>query len=137
MSMIKRGVEAEEPSRVKQEFGARSDINFILRRYRKSGMVESVNRARPAFADLVGVKDLHSTLTRVRKAEEAFEALPSELRSRFHNSSQELLSFISDRRNFDEAVKLGLVEPRKAPVEPAPARVVVVEDTRPPKKPKE
>lgn len=51
-------------------------------------------------------------------ASEAFETLPSAVRERFRNSPSELLSFLADSRNREEAVKLGLVSPPSSPVEP-------------------
>jgi hypothetical protein len=65
-------------------------------------------------------------MIQVRAAEEAFMAMPASVRSRFHNDAGELVNFVSDGRNREEAVKLGLVVPASVPVVPAPVRVEVV-----------
>jgi hypothetical protein len=44
-----------------------------------------------------------------------FEDLPAEVRFRFDNKPAELLKFMSDPANADEAIDLGLFEPSKPP----------------------
>jgi phage internal scaffolding protein len=46
------------------------------------------------------------------RAEEQFEELPVEVRDRFHHDPLKLLEFVDDDSNYDEAVQLGLVEPK-------------------------
>ena len=53
--------------------------------------------------------DLSSALTVVREATDVFNSLPSELRARFGNSPEAYVSFIQDKNNMDEAIKLGLL----------------------------
>jgi len=53
--------------------------------------------------------DLSSALSVVREATDVFNALPSDLRARFGNSPEAYLSFIQDKNNMDEAIKLGLL----------------------------
>ena len=36
-------------------------------------------------------------------------ALPSDVRSRFGNNPAELLDFLNDNSNYDEAIRLGLI----------------------------
>lgn len=136
-------VDATGDGRVKQEFKKVSDINDIVRRYQRNGVFDYVARSRPAFADVSNVGDFRSMVARVRAAQEAFDLLPAIIRTRFHNSSTELVEFLQNGDNRDEAIKLGLIEAPKAPVpEPAPAKVVIVGDDRedpaedPPAKPR-
>jgi len=63
----------------------------------------------PVFGDFDEVDDYHTAVNAVRDATEAFMALPGTVRDRFRNSPQEFIEFCSDRRNLDEARKLGLV----------------------------
>ena len=48
---------------------------------------------------------------KVAKATQAFMALPVAIRTRFGNDVVNLLEFIDDPRNIDEARKLGLLKP--------------------------
>ena len=54
-------------------------------------------------------------------AAEAFAALPSRVRQRFNNDPAELLEFLADESNREEAVFLGLIE-KPEPQESAPER---------------
>ncbi len=110
--------------RTKQEFRKVCDINEIVKRAMKDGGSALVNKSQLRFADVSSIGDFHSVVQRVRAAEEAFESLPSALRSRFHNDPVELVSFISDSKNRVEAVKLGLVKASEPEPEPAVPAVV-------------
>lgn len=89
------------------------DINTIVRRFGLTGeLPQSLNM--PAYGDFTGVVDYHSALELVRHAESEFMQLPAELRVRFAHDPAQLMRFLDDERNRDEAVKLGLI---KAPVE--------------------
>jgi len=105
------------PGRVKQEYAKRSDIKDIVARYKKSGFLENLAKARPVFADVSKVPDFQTVVGKLRSAEEAFSLLPARVRSRFVNDPARLVAFLQDRSNDAEAVKLGL---RVAPPKPAP-----------------
>lgn len=53
--------------------------------------------------------DLSYALSVVREATDVFNALPSELRARFGNSPEAYLSFIQNKDNMDECLKLGIL----------------------------
>ena len=56
--------------------------------------------------DLVDVtKDPNTMLAK----HPSFMKLPAKTRSRFHNDTNELVEFISDEKNYDEAVELGFI----------------------------
>ena len=60
----------------------------------------------------------------VRTSQEAFEAMPATVRDRFNNDPARFMDFVNDADNYDEALKMGIVNPRPKPVEtPAPAPV--------------
>ena len=111
------GLTCKSLSRVKQAFGSECDINSIMARYAKTGVFPPASSA-PLYADVSGIVDYQQCLQVVREAEETFDALPSRIRERFGNSPAQLIAFLSDDANREEAVKLGLVE-----VEPPPVAV--------------
>lgn len=111
-----------EPSRTKQSFAAESDINAIVEKHRRTGLVTSVNPRVGFFGDVSGVKDYASSLRLVQEAEGAFMALPSSVRDRFNNDPVRMLAFLEDPGNRVEAEKLGIVQKRDLPV-PPPAEV--------------
>lgn len=99
-----------------------ADINVLVRRF---GLGAEMPPARSVaqFGDFSGVVDYQTALGRLIEAEEAFMALPAEMRSRFDNDPGKLFAFVHDEANLEEAVKLGLVL-KEAPA--APMRVEVV-----------
>jgi len=107
-----------EEGGAKQEFGKEADINTIVNRALKAGINPLDSRAVGVFADVSKIGDLAEAMRNVQEAEEAFAALPPELRGRFDNDPVRLVNFVSDDRNYDEAVKLGLVPEKVAPVAP-------------------
>ena len=48
-------------------------------------------------------------LLKIEQAQQGFEQLPSAVRARFKNDPMELVAFVGDNRNAEEAVKLGLL----------------------------
>lgn len=104
------------PAITAQEFKEEADINFLLRRYKATGSLYTIDemaraKARPMFGDFTGIPDYQTTLDKVNLALEQFQDLPLAVRQRFHDSPTEMLAFLQDVSNRDEAVKLGLVNP--------------------------
>ena len=97
-----------------------TDINVIVKRFGLTNLPKP--NVEPFYGDFSQVEDYRSAIERVRAAEEAFMTLPSATRKRFQNSPVELMEFIADDRNYEEARKLGLLRPEAAGAAPgAPA----------------
>lgn len=114
------------PSRTKQEFRDECDINNIIKAFKVTGIVTHLNAkaAQGAFLDLPADVDYQSALNSVIRAEEAFMALPSKVRDRFHNDPAAFLQFMENPANGDEMIALGIrpaKPPAAKPAEPAPA----------------
>lgn len=116
----------DDPGYTKQEFRDECDVNVIMRKYTQFGVVPEV-KSPGQFGDFTNVPDLLEAHAIVERATEDFAALSSEIRDRFANDPVRLMAFVSDFKNRDEAIKLGLivvdspkVEPI-VPVVPAPA----------------
>lgn len=117
------------PGLTKQEFVGETDINAIMKRYNATGVLPvDMAGVQPVFADVSNIGDFASVMQKMTSAQEAFNSLDPHLRARFGNSPADLVEFIQDDRNRDEAVRLGLVPalaPKKEPeVIPPPAPVV-------------
>lgn len=97
------------PGRTKQSFREASDINTIVARYRKTGLIENLSRAQPYYADVSGIGSYHENLLKVQAAQDSFALLPSDVRGRFNNDPGQLLEFLSDESNRDEAISLGIL----------------------------
>ena len=102
-------------SRTKQSFKNECDVNNILKNYNKTGvMPENFNPGE--YRDLDGT-DYQEYMQTVASANSMFEELPSALRKRFKNDPAQLLSFVHDDKNVDEAHKLGLLRDDYQPPE--------------------
>lgn len=99
------------------------DINQIMAKYQRTGVVTWLAKRDGEFRDVSGV-DFREALDIVIRGREVFDELPSTIRERFRNDPGEFLDFMADGKNFDEAVSLGLAKPRAE--EPAPIKVEVV-----------
>jgi phage internal scaffolding protein len=109
--------------KVQQNLAAQCDINSIIARALKTGVMPVTNK-QPLFTDVSGVEDYRSACERALSVDSDFASLSASVRERFHNDPEELLMFIADNANYSEAVKLGLIEP-KAVKEPAAGTVPV------------
>lgn len=100
-------VTCAEPTLTQQSFKDQQDINRIVKQYAKTGVAVQTTRI-PMSEDFVGITDYHSAMNAIRAGDEAFEALPSDIRERFHNDPAEFVDFCLDEANNEEAAKLGL-----------------------------
>ena len=102
-----------EPTLTQQQFKDECDINTIMKKYGNNmDLVEELRQA-DVFVDLVGIPDYQQMQDTLIAANEAFDALGAELRyKRFNNDPKNLISFLNDPKNYDEGVKLGLLNPK-------------------------
>ncbi len=103
------------PSRAKQSFAEECDINNIMSKFNKTGILEHENKRTPQYGDLMPFDDYHAALNQTIEAQDAFDALPSDLRSRFNNEPGEFLKFVDNPENTEEMVELGLSEAPTGP----------------------
>ena len=73
--------------------------------------------------------DYRSAFDQVKRADAAFEALPSMVRKRFNHDPAEFLDFCMDPKNQDELVALGLAT-KGAPAKDAPSQPVSTGDSQ-------
>lgn len=115
------GAPIEGESRTKQSFRDECDINFLIDRYKRTGVEpRHVNRRSPIFADVSMVGDYHDALQNVAAVEELFQELPAKVRARFQNNPVELLDFVQNATR-DELLEVGLLDPEADGMTPEPA----------------
>nr|WAE43318.1 MAG: internal scaffolding protein [Microviridae sp.] len=120
------GLLCKDPSLAQQHFKKECDINEILDKYQRTGVLPDGldSRPVPSYSDTTGVGDFSKLQQTLVDAQGLFAALPVTLRSRFHNEPSELMAFVANASNHDEAVKLGLITPKPVVV-PSDASGVV------------
>jgi len=114
----------------KQSFKDECDVNKILARYAKTGLLTPVTSRSPAFVDVSSVGDYRSALENVRSAKALFMELPSGIRSEFQNDPAEFLDFCTDPDSEDRMRELGLL-PALDPEPPVVVPDAVVEPPPP------
>jgi len=102
-------------SRVQEHFKDEVDINKIVAKYRKTGVITHVQRVKEKYGEFLDIFDVAGQLDKVAKANQAFDQLPSELRNKVGNSIPKFLEYIQDPQNLDQCVKWGIY--KKKPVE--------------------
>lgn len=101
------------PSMTDQQWADDCDINNILKKYAQTGELP-VSRRQGIYADLSEFGDYQNMLESVLDAQTQFASLPAEVRQRFRNDPHELITFLRDPANRDEAIRLGMVDAKKA-----------------------
>lgn len=100
----------------KQSFKDECDINHILARYRKTGVLDFQQKMEPQYGDVSAI-DFQDAQLLIAKANGMFAAMPAHLRNRFENEPAKFLAFVQDERNRNEAEDLGLLKVKpEAPV---------------------
>lgn len=123
------GLTCTDESRTQQQYVAECDINNILQNYERTGILNTTTgRREPIYGDFSDerIGDFSKAMETINGIGELMQQLPAKVRSRFKNNPAEILSFVANPNNRQEAIELGIIN---AP--PEPARVVPTEPTKP------
>lgn len=113
------GLKCEDDSLTDQHFKDECDVNKIMERYIKTGCLVDpliMPRNEGFFGDVSEAPDYLEAQNTIIRAQTAFDALPGQIRKRFNNNPAELIAFMADSKNKDEAKKLGLVQAKDIPI---------------------
>lgn len=109
-------VEFTEPSLTKQSFREECNINSIMARYEKTGLINHVVSRQPIFGDFSEIPDYQTALNIVYTAEDQFLQLPAQLRKFFNNDPSFMLAYMQDPKNKAMCQKLGLLPQDTKPI---------------------
>jgi len=98
------------PGLTEQHHVESADINYIVARYAQTGILPS--NAEGVYGDFADADDYLTSQIKVKEAEEAFMRLPLKIRTRFDNQPAKLIEFCNKSENLEEAIKLGLANPK-------------------------
>lgn len=107
------------PSRTKQAHKAECDINQIMARYLRTGVIDAQQRHAPRYADCTGL-EFQAMQNQLIATKNMFNELPAQLRDRFDNDPAAFLTFVQDAKNLEEARELGLLKPKASEATPLP-----------------
>lgn len=109
-NVIRYRVRTYFPNESKTNQGKKNkvSINTIMARYHKAMSVASDPRD-GLYGDFSDKASYHEALSRIRDAQNDFDQLSASLRKRFDNNPANLIDFLSDEKNREEAMDLGLI----------------------------
>lgn len=120
---LESGLLCDDVSLAKQSFAEEADINTLVRRFNLTGELPQ-NVVVPQYADFEAIFDFHSAMNVVAAANEAFDLMPADVRSRFQNDPSLFVDFVNDPNNALDCVKMGLATIREPEPSIPPAGVV-------------
>ncbi len=98
-----------EKTRTHQSGKDECDINLLMAKYVKTGVLDHQKEHGESYGFCTSM-DLLEALSTVQKANEMFDDLPAQVRTKFNNDAGEFLDFTADPDNQAELVKMGLGE---------------------------
>lgn len=96
-----------------QAMAPECDINGIMKRYERTGILEHRNNFEGQYGHFIdGPADYHEAMNAVIEADEMFQTLPSGIRRRFHNDAGAFLDYANDPDNAEDMIRMGLATRR-------------------------
>lgn len=96
------------PSLTEQSHKESCSMQFILKKYAKTGVIEHTNQYQGQYMDLPGEMDLHQAQNIIATANSMFETLPAVIRADFENDAGKFLAFMQEPDNKDQIEAYGL-----------------------------
>ena len=104
------GIQNEEDSRTDPSFADECNVNNIVKKFKNTGQITHLAKREGVYADVSTVTDLLTATIQVQKASEAFKTIPAELRRKLNEDPAQLIEFLNDPQNDEEAIYYGLKE---------------------------
>lgn len=98
-------------TKVQQHFKNETSITNIVNRFTQAGQPLVGQDPQAQYFDHTNVEDYTTMLNQVTEVKQRFAQFSSKIRSRFRNDPANLLAFMGDDKNLDEAIELGLARP--------------------------
>lgn len=106
----------------KPEFKESCDINHILKKYQKTGVIPQLYKD-PLYGDFSEVADYQAACDLAIQAQAQFDGLPSEVRKRFGNNPEKFLEWV-EKADEKELIEMKLATPRVASLTKAEEPVI-------------
>lgn len=98
-----------EPHATKQSFRDDTDVNKIMSKFQRTGILSHVNKYSGMYGEIPAL-DFQEAQNLIIRARQMFADLPSAIRSRFKDPG-EFLEFVQDPKNQPQLEELGLAAP--------------------------
>jgi phage internal scaffolding protein len=103
------GLTTPEQTLAKQEFKDECDINNVMLQYARTGELPYTT-AKPSFGDFRNARTYQESMNLIIEAQNSFKELPAMVRAQFNNDPSELIDFLNNPANKDQAIELGLID---------------------------
>jgi len=104
-----------KPTRTKKAFQADVDLNQVIARYHKTGILPQMKNQTPQYGDYSQPIDYQEAQNKIMLANELFGDLPAHVRRSFDDNPAQFLEFATNPDNLEEMVSLGLADPSSLP----------------------
>lgn len=108
-------------SLTQQNFQEECDINNIMRRFAKTGVLAHENTSTARYGNFTGFTDYHASMNKIIDAQNSFMSVDATIRARFHNDPGEFLEFTTNPENISEMIEMGLAHRSELPSDNPPA----------------
>ncbi len=102
-------------SKTLQSPTAETDINFIMKKYEKTGLITHLSTHKGKYGNFLPAVDYHEAANSLILANDMFMSLPAGIRTRFDNDPAKFLEFAQDPENVDELIEMGLAKREREP----------------------
>jgi len=102
-----------EPDMAQQQYKDSTDVNTIMNKYEKTGVVTHLAKSQGYFKELGEPEDLLDAKMRLIKAERAFDALPAEIRAQCDHNPANFLTMLKDPTKKELLTQYGILDPVK------------------------
>lgn len=92
---------AEDAGCTHQEHKQECDINHILEKYARTGLVNHVNKYEPQYGDVTSM-EFQDMQNKIADVNSMFADLPAKERQRFNHDPAVFLDFVSQQKNVDD-----------------------------------
>ncbi len=100
-----------EGNRTEQSHKKACDVNQIMKRYIKTGVIDHVKENAPRYMDVPAI-DYTEAMAMVASADSMFEELPAQARRHFNNDPAQFLEYVQSPDAIPELLhELGLTNP--------------------------
>lgn len=122
----------KEPTMTKQSLKDNQDVNKIIKRYEKTGVLGDLMKFEGQFGEVDSIS-YHEAMNLVANANSEFEKVPSAIRAKFHNDPGEFIDYATNPENQEQMIKWGLANPLPPLPDDAPIKVEITntETTKP------
>lgn len=93
------------------------DINFIIAKYHKTGIITHGKQYNGEYGNFAKI-DFHEAMNIVAEAEQMFQSIPSKIRAEFNNDPGQFIDFAINPDNQEKMVEYGLGLPHVPVLDP-------------------